>query len=173
MAAVPYVTSRLRISRFQAAWFLLDSLYVFLISQTTCSGCLDPCSLYIIIFIHFSSRYQFLSTPLFPSACDVLLLHFIRFGSIITLVWFHLFYFYTDIFFNDIELTSLSLSLALSSDPFSFILPTYICISALYLFSNMLFSSWSRTWVIITKNTWLTFNVCWSGITYIPNESHN
>ena len=72
--------------------------------------CLDPSPLSIVIVIHFSSRYQFLSTRLFPSAFDVLLRHFVQFGNIITLVCFHLFYLNADVFFNDIEFTSVSVS---------------------------------------------------------------
>jgi hypothetical protein len=76
-------------------------------SETT-YFCLDPSPLSIIIVIHFSSRYQFLSTRLFPSAFDVLLRHFVQFGNIITLVCFHLFYLHADVFSNDIEFISVS-----------------------------------------------------------------
>jgi len=86
------------------------SFTIFSYSFQTTSSCLDPSRLSIIIVILFSSRYQFLSTRLFPSACDVLLRHFIPFGSIITLAWFHLFYLHADVFFNDIEFSSVSVS---------------------------------------------------------------
>jgi len=85
-----------------------------------------PVALSIIIVIHYSSSYQFLSTWRFPSACDVLLRYFIQFGSIITLVWFHLFYLHTDVFFNDIEFTSVSVF----RSPFRFVL---ICLAKLHL----------------------------------------
>jgi hypothetical protein len=62
---------------------------------------------------HYFDSLQFqISVPFhatfFPLACDVLLRHSIQFGSIITLVWFHLFYLHADVFFNDIGFTSVS-----------------------------------------------------------------